>query len=118
MAAVGLALARTALGVVAFLAPSVPARPWIGDEARGSGAKLLARALGARDVALGAGLLLADRHDRPIRGWLEAGGLADAGDVLATILGWRSTPRAGRWMVLAAASGGVAAAAALAPRVD
>ena len=117
-AARGLAAARIGLGVVAFVFPSVPGKPWIGQEATRPGARLFARALGARDAALGLGLLLADRHDRPIRGWLEAGGLADAGDVLATLIGWKAAAPRTRWLVLAAAGGGVASARVLSPLVD
>ncbi|HEY1634672.1 MAG TPA: hypothetical protein VGF64_07940, partial [Acidimicrobiales bacterium] len=51
-------------------------------------------------------------------GWMEAGGLADAGDLLATLLAFRSLPRFGRWTMLLAISGAVAAAGVLAPSVD
>jgi hypothetical protein len=44
--------------------------------------------------------------------------LADAGDVLTTLVGWRAAPRGGKWMVLAAASSGVIGAALLAKAVD
>ena len=117
-AARALAVARTAIGAAALLAPKLPARPWIGGDADRPSSKLLARALGGRDLALGIGALLALSHEGPVRGWLEAGGLADAGDVAATLLGWRATPRFGRWAVLLAAGSGVAMARVLAPVVD
>ncbi|HMC41556.1 MAG TPA: hypothetical protein VKI20_00995 [Acidimicrobiales bacterium] len=113
-----LAWARVALGVAAFALPRLPATPWIGKDASRPSSRLLSRALGARDVALGLGALVAVSRDLPVRGWLEAGGLADAGDVAATLLGWESAPVLGRWLVLAAAGGGVVASAVLAPRVD
>lgn len=113
-----LAGARTALGVVAYVAPAVPGRPWIGADADRTGGRVLARALGARDVALGVGLLLAERREDPIRGWVEAGGLADAGDVLATLLSWGRLPKWGRWLVLAAAGGGAVAARVVAAGCD
>jgi hypothetical protein len=111
-----LAWARIGLGVVAFLAPTLPTRPWVGADAARPSAKTLARALGARDVALGLGTLLAQRSGAPVRGWLEASALADAGDVVATVIGWRSSPRLGRVGVLLAASGGAAACSLLARR--
>ncbi len=111
-----LAWARIGLGVVAFLAPTLPARPWVGADAGRASAKTLARALGARDVALGLGTLLAQRHGSPVRGWLEASALADAGDVVAALIGWRSSPRLGRVGVLVAATGGAAACSFLARR--
>jgi hypothetical protein len=109
---------RLGLGVVALVAPSVPARPWIGEDAGRTSAKTLARALGARDAALGLGTLLAHRHGGPVRGWLEGSALADAGDALATLIGWGSRPRLGRVAVLAAATGGALACSALARRVS
>ena len=111
-----LAWARIGLGVVAFLAPTLPSRPWVGGDADRPSAKTLARALGARDVALGLGTLLAQRHGSPVRGWLEASAVADAGDVVATLINWRSSPRFGRVGVLAAAAGGAAACTLLARR--
>jgi hypothetical protein len=113
----GLAWARVGLGVVALVAPSLPARPWIGEDARRSSATTLARALGARDIALGLGTVLAQAHGAPVRGWLEGSALADAGDVVATLIGWGSRPRVGRMLVLAAASGGAVACSVLARRV-
>jgi hypothetical protein len=112
-----LAWARTALGVVAFAAPTLPSRPWVGTDAGRASTRTLTRALGARDVALGLGTLLAQRHRSPVRGWLEASALADAGDVAATLAGWGSRPRLGRVVVLAAAAGGAVACSGLARRV-
>lgn len=118
-AARGLAAARVALGVVAYVAPGVPARPWIGDAAaRTTAATVLARALGARDLGLGAGLLLAARHGAPIRGWTEAGALADLGDLVATLLSFRDLPRGGRWLILAVTAGAVAGGGLIASDVD
>jgi len=117
--AVWLAYARVGLGAAAFLAPVVPARPWIGPvEAARPGARVLARALGGRDLALGLGVVLADRHDGPVRGWVEGGGIADAGDLLATLLAWRSLPKLGRLGILAVTAGAVVAARVLSPAVD
>jgi hypothetical protein len=48
--------------------------------------------------------------------WLAASALADAGDVFATLVGWRSRPRLGRLAVIAAATGGAVACSTLAWR--
>lgn len=117
--AAGIAWSRIALGATAMVAPSLPLRPWVGrDVAWRPRAKLLARSLGARDVALGIGVILALRHDAPVRGWVEGGGLADAGDVLATLLAFGSLPRFGRFAVLGSAAGAVVVARLIAPSVD
>jgi hypothetical protein len=58
----GLALNRISFGIGLTLAPGLYARTWVGsDAAREDTTKVLARALGARDLALGAGGLLALR---------------------------------------------------------
>ena len=74
--------------------------------------------LGARDLALGIGVILALRHDAPVRGWVEGSGLADAGDTLATLLAFGKLPKGGRWLVLLSAGGAAAAARLAAPSVD
>jgi hypothetical protein len=111
-------VARSALGAVAMTVPALPLAPWVGDARQDRSVRLLARALGGRDLAVGLGTLLALRHDAPARGWLEAGGLADAGDVVATLTSFKALPRLGRWAVLAAATGGVIAARLASPAVD
>jgi len=110
---------RIAIGAVALLAPTVPLGPWVGrDFAWQPRAKLLARSLGARDLALGIGVILALRHDGPVRGWVEGSGVADAGDCLATLLAFGKLPKTGRWLVLLSAAGAAATARLVAPLVD
>jgi hypothetical protein len=112
------AVARMALGVVAMALPQLPLKPWVGEKGIDRTSRLLARALGGRDLAIGLGTLLAMRHDAPVRGWVEAGGLADAGDTVITLASFSRLPAAGRWMVLAAAGSGVLSARLAAPAVD
>ncbi len=116
--AIGNGVARCALGLVALGAPALPLRPWVGEDAERSSAALLARALGGRDLAIGLGAVLAGLDGAPLRRWVQAAGVADLGDVGATLGHFRDLPRVGRWLVLAAAASGVAAAAVAAPAVD
>lgn len=124
---------RIGLGVVAFLAPVRLARGWVGAEAVGANARVLARAMGGRDLALGLGAVAALRGldgcgagGSAVRGgtagvarrWLLAGGLADAGDLAATLVAWRKLPQRGRWVALGLAGASVIASAALAQLVD
>ena len=109
---------RIAIGVTAMVAPSLPLRPWVGDLAGDRRGKLLARSLGARDLALGLGVVLAMKHDAPVRGWVEGSGLADAGDVLSTLLAFGKLPRGGRWLVLLSAAGALATARLASQYVD
>jgi peptide-methionine (R)-S-oxide reductase len=116
--AIANAVARCGVGVAAIVAPALPLRPWIGDAADTPAARLLARPLGGRDLALGLGVLFALRHEAPARGWLEGAALADASDAAATVIAFGSLPRAGRWLVLAAAMSGAATAALAARAVE
>jgi hypothetical protein len=113
-----LAGARVAIGATAILAPRLAMRPWLGRGVGRPTEKLLARSLGGRDMALGLGAILAMERGAPSRGWLEAGGLADAGDLVGTVLAFRALPRFLRWAMLLVISGAVAAAGVLAPSVD
>jgi hypothetical protein len=110
--------ARCALGLAALAAPTVPLAPWVGEARSAPAVRLLARALGARDLALGLGALLALSGDGPVRGWMEAAALADAGDVLVTLGTSAIGPRRGRLAVLAAAAGGATCAGLAARHVD
>lgn len=117
------AAGRVTLGVAAVARPSVPARPWVGEAADGVAARVFGRALGARDIALGAGALgaLRRRASEPVSAcaWVAAGAVSDALDVVASVSSWRELPPTGRWLVVAAAGGaaltGAAAAVALRP---
>lgn len=107
-----LGLLRAGLGVVAITAPAVVARPWVGEDAELPAARLLGRALGGRDLALGAGTALAMGSSGGDR-WLQAGLVADATDVVVTLLHFSALPRRGRWLVLGAAGSGAALGAVL-----
>jgi hypothetical protein len=91
-AAVALARGRIALGVAAILTPGVAGRFLIGSDGSRGGAKLFARMVGVRDVALGLGAVIALDRGAPVRGWLEASALADGGDAAACLLGREHMP--------------------------
>ncbi len=104
MLAISFARARIAAGVAAIAAPGLTSRAFGGRSGSGGVAPLFARMLGARDVALGLGTIVALDHGAPVRGWLEGSALADAVDCLASVLARNEmTPRAFR------ATAGVAA---------
>lgn len=102
--------ARVAVGTALVVAPGLVLRPWVGAEAsRRPVPRLLARAMGGRDLAIGLGGLLAASHGAPVRGWIEAGMVCDVGDALATALAARHLPRAGAVAGILAALGTAAA---------
>lgn len=82
--------------------PSLPGRPWVGRLAAEPGGKVLARALGGRDLALGAGALSTE-HPQTLRNWVALAAMADLGDALATLIAFPHLPRRSRWLVLASA---------------
>ena len=84
--AVSLAGARIAIGVVSLLAPGVVARTMTGRDGAEGGTRLFARMVGARDLALGLGLLVALNRGAPVRGWLEASAVVDGIDATACLL--------------------------------
>ena len=77
-------------------------------------ARVLGRALGGRDLALGLGALAAltqeDAGSSSV--WVAAGALGDALDVATTLASWRELPRVTRWFVLSSAAGASLAGAA------
>ena len=109
-----LAAGRVLIGATMLAAPDVAAAPWVGEDARTSGARVVVRALGARDAALGAGTLAAAGDRTQLRRWLVASTACDAADFLATLKGPRSPARSVVLVVAAAATVvGIAAAASI-----
>ena len=106
-----LALGRMAFGVGGFLAPKLFGRAWIGSEGRSGRVAVVTRAFGIRDFALGLGTYLAVQKEAPVRGWIEAGLLCDAGDVVANLI---SSLPALRKIGIVAMSGAAVAAGVLA----
>jgi hypothetical protein len=116
--AVAQARGRIAVGAAFLLAPGLAGRTWVGGDAARPSAKLLARAFGARDLALGLGIVIAIDRGAPVRGWLEASALADGADAVATLLGADTVPPRLRPGILALGAGSAAVASWLAKRVD
>lgn len=116
-AALAIAGLRVALGVAALVAPGLAGRAWIGGGASGRDRAVTLRALGGRDIALGAGALLGAGERDELRRWVTLGAVSDLVDTLATTVGFGALPRRRRWLVLAAcagaAAGGALAAAGL-----
>jgi hypothetical protein len=109
-----IAWGRVGIGLTAVAVPAVMSRPWIGGAADHPTARLLARAMGGRDLVLGIGTLRALAvSDEEARPWVALGGVADLVDALATVLAFGHLPRRGRWGILAATAG----AAVLSTRV-
>jgi len=114
-----LALARIAIGGAALAAPTRMVRPWIGAGAESPDARLLARTMGGRDLALGLGALRALAvSDAEARPWVALAGMADTVDAAVTIMAFRRLPRTARWGILATTVGAAVASFRLAVALD
>jgi hypothetical protein len=82
----GLAAGRVVVGMSLLLAPGLIGAGWVGDVARRREVKVIIRAAGIRDLALGLGTLQALTNGDPARTWAVMGGLSDAVDLGATAL--------------------------------
>jgi hypothetical protein len=112
------AVSRMAVGTALTIAPGLFGRAWIGDGAKAPAAKLLLRAFGVRDLALGAGAFHALATGGEVRTWVVWGGISDAVDAGATLLAIRQLPLKRSLPVLAVAMESAAIAAATANHVD
>lgn len=84
-----LAAGRVVAGVALVALPGTSARTWIGPAAADPTVKVIVRALGARDLALGLGTLHALGEGAPARTWSLAGAASDLTDAAATLLAFR-----------------------------
>ena len=102
-----ISLSRFLFGVIFIANPKIMDQAWIGKQARLPGAQLLTRAVGARDLTLGAGgLQAAVRNDGSAQQWLAAAAVCDAVDFGATYTAGRAIPRRARTTVLGLAAAG------------
>lgn len=102
------AAGRIAVGAGLVVLPGLVGSRWIGDVAADRGVKVFARALGIRDLALGAGTLRALDAGEPARPWVALGVLADAVDLAATTLAIRALGPRRALPVMAVAAGATA----------
>src|ERR687898_3429570 len=83
--AAGLAGGRIAIGVVSLLAPGLVGRAMMGPDGDSRGTRLFLRVVGARDLALGIGVLAALDRNAPVHGWLRASAVVDGLDAAGNL---------------------------------
>ncbi len=108
------ALGRFAFGTGLIAAPERVAAGWIGDDAAREPVKIVVRGLGARDIALSAGVLAAlgdEERLAPLIGFTIACDLCDVAATLAAPSD--ALPSNARWGTAAMAGGAAAMGAAL-----
>ena len=103
-----LAAGRIAIGAGLLGAPRLCAGIWIGRGAAGAAVAPLSRALGVREVVLGAMALHTVGTPKVAARWLRALAVCDAVDLAATHAARRSLPDGGRALVGVLAMAGVA----------
>ena len=117
-----LAANRVVFGVGYLVAPQRTAGGWVGRAGRTKASTVITRALGARDLSLGGGALVAllEGDEAQARRWFGAQAVADAVDLAATLRVRDGLPTSGFRFgtAMAGASTAIALAAALGLRLD
>ncbi|MGI8462603.1 MAG: hypothetical protein ACR2OC_13380 [Solirubrobacterales bacterium] len=112
-ALIALSLGRVAIGLAFVLAPRQGASAWIGEAGDDDRVAVLVRALGVRDLVLGAGAALALREGgEAARPWLAASAVADSVDFAATVIARDQIPKQSVVMTIALAGGSAVACTA------
>lgn len=112
-----IAAGRLGFGALLVGAPGVAARSWVGAAGDTAGAQTVATGLGARDLALAAGVL-ASLERGGARPWLIASAFADLGDLAATLRFRRDIPASSVAALIAIAGGAAAVGAWLSAQDD
>jgi hypothetical protein len=98
------AAGRIGFGAALIAAPERVTVRWLGRDSSRAAVHVVTRGLGARDVALGIGVLISPQPQ--LAPWVAAAIVADTADLVATVAAGRSLPLTGRVMVGALACGG------------
>lgn len=113
------AAGRVAIGAALLAVPHLVTRGWAGEAGATPGGRVLGRALGARDLVLGAGVINAlGTGDPSAKAWIRASALADTADAVATALAYRHLPKRSRFGVLVLAAGAAAVGFVTAEHLD
>jgi len=113
-----IAAGRVVIGATLTLAPGFAGGQWVGEVAQRKDAKVMIRAMGVRDLALGAGALQALSSGDPVRSWVLMGALSDVIDFTATALALRQLGARRALPVLAVAATAATIGALSADQLD
>jgi hypothetical protein len=102
---------RVAIGAVALVAPRVVGRVWLGAAGATPAGGVAMRALGVRDLVLGAIALHTLDHPEVAPRWQRTCAAVDAVDCAATVVARGALPPVGSALVMALAGGGAATGA-------
>jgi hypothetical protein len=105
----GIAVGRIAAGVALLVAPRPVAKAWVGDAGDGPAAAVLTRAVGIRDLIMGAITLHTVTHPQVGPRWVATCAVADAVDAAASFGARRALPDSGVAGVTAMGAGSAVA---------
>jgi len=108
------ALGRVAFGAGLVATPGRAASGWLDEDAKRPPTQVAVRGLGARDVALAGGAILAAREGFGLRPWLVGCVACDLVDVASTLAAGDALSARARWGTVALAGAAAAFGAALA----
>ncbi len=117
-AAAAVAVLRVAYGAALVAAPARTTRGWLGPDARRPAAGIAIRALGAREIGIHAGALVAALNGGALRPWFAASIAGDCSDIAATLAAGSALPDRAPAATAAVAGASAAISAAVALAVD
>jgi hypothetical protein len=109
---------RIAYGAGLVAAPGRLSRRWLGPAANAAPTQVPLRALGAREIVLHAGAILAAVRGAPLRPWLAGSIVGDLSDLTATVTGRDELPRGSATATLVVAGFSALLSAAVAATVE
>lgn len=118
VSAISFALARIAFGAGLIVAPQRVASGWLPGDAERAPTQVAIRGLGARDVALAGGLVLAARRGAGLRPWLAGCVACDLADIASTLGAGDALPARSRWGTVALAGVSAVIGVVVAARAD
>ena len=114
----GVAAARIVFGIGFIAMPGWTGRVWIGRDSDRPAVRVLTQAIGARDLLMGVGAMIAMRRRKHVRGWMQAISATDVIDFTCAVAARDAIPAASRAAVLVLAGGSAAQAAYAASGVE
>ena len=118
-AAAVLAALRAAYGAALLVSPSSTTRRWLGAAAQqAGGGQVAVRALGAREIGIHLGALVAAVTGKPVRPWFVASIAGDCSDITSTFAARRGLPEKSPLATAVVAGASAAGSVAVSAAVD
>ncbi len=109
---------RIAYGAGLIAAPSRLGRRWLGPAANAAPTQVPLRGLGAREIILHTGAILAAVRGAPLRPWLAGSIVGDLSDLAATVAGRNELPKGSATATLVVGGSSAVLSAAVAVAVE